>query len=556
MQIVKESSEFHQYAFEFPFSWAIVEFCKSLKSKYGWEEFNYREGKWRFNSPEIAQEIQARFPDAVVQTEDLADVPTVPTTKPFDSVEPSKIIVTGLKLDLREYQKAGIQYLTAANGRAILADQPGVGKTAQALGFLVHNKIKRTLVVCPASAKSVWEKEVKKWTKLNSFVVDGSFKKIGLPQLMKIYQDYQVMIVNYDLLIKFYPLLMRSGFECLIGDEFHAIKNNSAQRTKAFKAIASGIPKIILLSGTPMLNRPVELFNGLNVLDPKSWPNWYKFTLRYCAGFRDRFGWNSSGASNIDELKEKIKPYFLRRTKSDVLKELPPKNFIDLPMELAPDIQTRYEAAERDLARFLRDYKKKNTDEIRRSLAAEKLVRLNSLRQITTEGKLETAIELIDQLIDNEEKVVVFSVYNAPLEALKERYGTQAVILTGKTPVKERGAMIESFQSNPKTKIFLGGTNAAGTAITLTAASNLIFVDYDYVPAIMEQAADRIHRMGQEADSVNIYQIYAKNTIDDWMVDLLRGKQRLIGQLIDGNASEEEHSIINNLFNNVEKKYE
>ncbi|MCK9369496.1 DEAD/DEAH box helicase [Candidatus Dojkabacteria bacterium] len=582
LEIIEEKSNYHCYAFTFPFSPYILEFCRDLKKKYGWEEFNFDEGKWRFSLPIIIREIKNYLPDVVISikqdpntvfSEQERGLLTPETVQKFDTaIEEAKtdlfnkaqqvkqqknptIDIKGLKLLLYDYQKLGVEFLTAAGGRAILADGMGSGKTAQSIAYLVHNKIPKTLVICPASVKFAWESEINKWSKLKPLVIDGKFWNIkSISSGIELLSEHDVIIINYDLLNKFKKLLLVARFDCLVVDEYHMIKNSRSIRAKLTKLISLSIPKIILLSGTPMLNRPIELFNGLNILDSKTWNSWWKFSIRYCNGHRDRFGWNTSGASNLDELKERISPYFLRRTKQEILTELPPKNFIDIPILLSPEIQKTYNTAENNLAKFLKDIKNKSDDEVKRSLSAEKLVKLNELRQITTSGKLETAKELIDQIIDNGEKVVVFSVYNSPLEQLNAHYGSKSVLVTGKTASELRGSMVQEFQTNPNIQIFLGGTRAAGIGITLTAASNVIFLDFDWVPAMMEQAMDRIHRIGQEAESINIYQIYAKDTIDDYMRNLLSEKQTIVDKLISGNSDSEE-SYVKSLFKNLELKY-
>lgn len=572
MKIYKEKSEYHELAWEFTFKPDAIDWIHNFLQAQrpegdGWKDisFDKEAKKWRFSKLEFVNFIKQKYPEVEIEPGIQAGALETQLAKQgleqaqtVKNLTDSNLIVQGLKESLYNYQKLGVEFLTLAHGRGILADAPGVGKTAQALGFLAHNKIAKTLVICPASVKYAWESEVKKWTKLKSCVIDNKNAiDVSLEFLNDIAEEYNIFIINYDLLRKYGGMLQALHFDCLIVDEFHAIKNNKAQRTKLVKAIALKIPKVILLSGTPMLNRPVELFNGLQILDPHTWNNWFDFTKRYCGAYRGRWGWDTSGATNIEELRQRIEPYFLRRTKEEVLKELPPKNYIEVPIRLPEEIKKLYYQAEANLAEFLKTYKTKSQEDIRRSLAAEKLVKLNELRQLTTKGKVETAEDLIDQLLENEEKVIVFSIYNEPLEYLRNKYKTKSVILTGKTPVSERGELIRVFQANPGVKVFLGGTASAGTGITLTAASNVVFIDYDWVPAIMEQASDRAHRIGQTAESVNIYQIYAKDTIDDYMVKLLAEKRNLISYLIDGKVPEQkEQSVVETIFKNVERKYE
>lgn len=576
MRVYKDKSAYHKYAWEFAYDQSVVDFIHDeLQQRHeggdGWRliSFDKEAKKWRFSELWILSLIQQRYPHVEVELDSgtvskAVEQEAVVSTYSQQLDEANKvkergtplIEVRGVKQPLYDYQKLGVEFLTAAGGRAILADAPGVGKTAQTLAFLVHNKIEKTLVICPASVKYSWENEAKKWTNFKPFVIDSRLSKKSITDFTKIISEFDIFIVNYDLLKKYFPIISNLRFDCLVLDEFHAIKSNTAQRTKLTKAIAKKIPKVVLLSGTPILNRPSELYNGLNILDPIKWGNWMAYIKRYCGAYMGRWGLDLSGATNLDELHEKIKPYFLRRTKQEVLKELPPKNFIQVPVRLSATVESMYKRVEEDLAKFLLEYRDRTVEEVKKSLAAEKLVKLNELRQLTTVGKLETAQDLITQLVENQEKVIVFSVYNAPLEELHRMLGGKSVLLTGKTQTSERGEMVRRFQEDDQIKVFLGGTKAAGVGITLTAASNVVFLDYDWTPAIMEQAADRAHRIGQSADSVNIYELYARDTIDDYMAEILAEKKSVVSKIIDGKDTEDQQaSTVNTIFKNIERKY-
>ena len=261
-----------------------------------------------------------------------------------------------------------------------------------------------------------------------------------------------------------------------------------------------------------------------------------------------------SGASNLDELSARIKKYFIRRTKEEVLKDLPPKRIVHVPVNLPIEYQSEYNAALRDFKRYLKEVKLFSDEETKKSLQAEKLVRMGYLRQIASIGKLRHVEELIDNMLDSEEKIVVFSSYNAPLKKLKEIYGKSAVMLIGSTPIKERKQIIDSFQTNKDIKIFLGGIKSSGVGITLTAASTAIFVDQSWVPADHVQASDRLHRIGQEAESVTIYQFYARGTIDEYMKEVLEEKQHIINKIMGGETVKEKQiSIFDDTFNKLMK---
>jgi len=257
----------------------------------------------------------------------------------------------------------------------------------------------------------------------------------------------------------------------------------------------------------------------------------------------------------LEELKGRIDKYFLRRTKDEVLKELPPKNRVEIPINLPKEERKQYDLVESNLVKYLKEYKKDKTPkDIMKSLQAEKLVKLNLLREINAMGKIPTAKELIDGIIEADEKVLVFSSFNAPLLELAEMYEENSVVLLGDTPIDERGDIVSKFQNNPETKIFFGGTRSAGVGITLTAASHIIFLDLPWTPADLEQSENRAHRPGAEYQSLNIYTIISKNTIDGFMKKLLDRKQAIIDVLID-DTSESEDDPLEEYYNQLKLKY-
>lgn len=458
--------------------------------------------------------------------------------------------IKNIKGSLYDYQKIGIEFLLNSGGRALLADSPGVGKTAQALGFVAHSGFQRTLVVCPASVKFCWSDEIIKWTNLTSFVVEPNtiFKDIPF--------STNVIIINYDVLKKYFNELMKYKFDVLIGDEVQMIKSTSAIRAKAFKAISRNIPNVIMLTGTPVLSRPVEIFNCLNIIDPQTWNNFYSYAVKYCDGKRGYWGFECKGATRLDELREKISKYFLRRTKEEVLKELPPKTFIDIPINLNEEYRSAYNLVEENLIKYLRENKNKTDKQILRSLAAEKLVKLNLLREISAGSKIQTAKELIDTIIEAGEKVLVFSSFNAPLKELSDLYDENSVMIIGETPVDERGQLVKKFQEDKNIQVFLGGTKSAGSGITLTAASNIICLDLPWNPADMEQQINRAHRPGAIYQNLNIYTIIARVSVDDFLKKLLKCKQEIIDRLIEGKEIEDStDGMVDDYLREVGLKY-
>jgi SWI/SNF-related matrix-associated actin-dependent regulator 1 of chromatin subfamily A len=252
-----------------------------------------------------------------------------------------------------------------------------------------------------------------------------------------------------------------------------------------------------------------------------------------------RFGYEAKGATNLDDLRQKISRYFLRRTKDQILTELPPKNRVDVPIKLEGEHKVNYDKVSSEFVKFLRENKGKRDREILKSLNAEKLVKINYLREIGAMGKLNAVRELIDSILESGEKVLVFCSFNEPLKVLRDEY-PDSVLILGEVDVKDRGELVKKFQNDPKCRVFFGGFKSAGVGITLTAASNAIMIDHSWNPADMSQAEDRMHRLGQVADSVNIYQFIARGTIDEFMIKLLDRKQKIFDVVIDAEKVERE----------------
>jgi SWI/SNF-related matrix-associated actin-dependent regulator 1 of chromatin subfamily A len=566
MQLIVEKSKYHAYAFVFPFSLDALDFCRKLKDQYGWRNFSFVQGKWRFADLGIAWIIKEKYPAVVAspemqvkmdfyKSEKLAERDRTKAALEIKDKKEASIDIKGLKLPLYEYQKIGVEFFINNNGRAILADAPGAGKSFQALAYLVHEQIQKAVVVCPASVKYSWKSEVIKWTHLKPFVISSNMKLIDV---IKGVADANVVIINYDILGKFIKFLVTIKFEAMICDESHYLKTPTAVRTKMVKQLVENISKKLLLSGTPMLSRPVELFTSLQIIDPINWVSYHEYTVRYCNGHNGPWGWDARGASNLEELNKKICRYYIRRNKSDILPELPPKRYIDRVVELNKEHRFMYDLAEESLSDYLKEVKNKSDGEIEKSMFAEKLVQLNELRSITTSGKLEQAKEIIDEVVDGGEKILVFSCYNEPLEKLFELYSKESVIITGQTKDVVRQMAIEEFQNNPNRKIFFGGIKSAGVGITLTAASTVLFLDYSWTPADHIQAADRVHRPGQTAESITIYQMVAQDTIDSDMQELLAEKQGIINAVLEQNSNEtiEAIDLRNDLINRFDKKHD
>lgn len=539
MEINILNSTYHSLAFTYPYDPKVVEFCRMLKGSWGFQQFSFENAHkaWVFSDPRILSAIVTKFPECKVSdevkkfldktaTEKLEEEGRLHELTDLKESDDSNIKIPGMKGELYPYQRVGVDFLVKSGARAILADDPGLGKTLQTIGAILVLRPERSLIICPATMKYTWESEVKKWSDLSAVVIDSK------TVISEIDLNTKVWIVNYDLLKRHLPELVKIEFGFLGLDEAHYIKTSNTQRSRAIRILARQTPHVVMLTGTPVLNRPVEIFNPLSILDPKTWNNWHRFTDRYCAARYTRFGRDVSGASNVEELKNKLDKYILRRRKEDVLKDLPEKVRVEVPVDLRGDSSVAYRKAFNNFGKFLRENKGKNDTEIIRALQAEKLVRINTLREIATHSKIDDAAELIENIVQSGQKIIVFSSFVEPLRQLSYRFAEQCVILTGETSNEDRFKVVKQFQEDPETKIFLGGIKSAGVGITLTEASNVLFLDYSWTPADHKQAEDRAHRIGSTHDSITIYQMRARGTIDDIMFKMLEKKRGVVESII------------------------
>ena len=430
-----------------------------------------------------------------------------------------------------EHQKVAIEKLLA-NNKFILADDMGLGKTTSAVIAALESEAKKILIVCPASLKINWEREIRNYSDRKILIVEG--RKWG--------STFDFYIINYDIIKNYhttdksedsddYKLLVNAGFDLAIVDEAHYVSNNTAQRTRLLNDVLEQIPKVWLLTGTPMTSRPINYFNLLKIVDSPLTLNWQTYVRRYCKGFQFRVGnrkvWNTSGASNLDELREQTKSYVLRRMKTDIL-DLPEKIVTPIFVELNSKM---YDEEMDDFTRISNDNKDKETISVT-------LNRLMKVRQLISYEKIPYTCEIIDRCLEQGKKVIVLTNFTMTLDMLHEKYKKNSVTLDGRMSKDKRQDAVDKFQNEKKYQIFIGNIKAAGVGITLTAAEVVIMNDLSFVPADHSQGEDRAYRYGQK-NSVLVYYPIFENTIERVIYNILQKKKGVIDQVMgDGEYSE------------------
>lgn len=415
---------------------------------------------------------------------------------------------------LRPYQKEAVRRLCRLNGRGIISFPPGCGKTAIATSYFRVNLDKLPLlVICPAFMKIHWQRELLHWGGLSSYICSGKDPK---PPKKK----YPVWIINYELLQSWLDVLAKK-FSSIIIDECQMVANKSTNRSEAFLALAKHTKHIIPISGTPIKNRPREFYTILHALDPKMFHNEWNFLHHFCSP-RIVYGcWNFDGASNIEELHELVSNYMIRKERAEILPDLPTKMRYVIPMEL--ENKNVYKEAEDEIEGLLKKNKKKE--------AHEKLMELSNT---AFPLKKKSVCAWIDNWLQNnpDDSLVIMAYHHAVIDYLKDKY-EDAIVIDGRKPSDKRQELVDKFQAG-KSRILIGQIMAAGIGFSMDKAHTMVIAEVCYVPGDLEQAEDRILRMTQLADKVEIYYLVGEGTIEDSMLDTVESKANKLSRILDG----------------------
>ena len=459
---------------------------------------------------------------------------------------PDLTIPHSLKIQPYPYQLKGI-----ARGlelkRFMNCDEPGLGKTLQSIATINLANAFPCLVICPSSLKINWQREWEKFTDKKAMVLTDKVRDTWT----FFYQTgmHQVFIVNYESLKKYFVQRIKKAegwtlrdvefrnsinlFKSVIIDESHRCKSASTQQAKFCKGICTGKEWVIELTGTPVVNRPKDLIPQLAILNRMDDFGGYKpFVNRYCSGQRE--------ASNLKELNFNLWKYCMfRREKSLVLTDLPDKIRQVNTCEITN--RKEYMDAERDLIMYLQKYKDADDEKIEKALRGEVMVRINILRQISARGKVRDVIEFVKDFRENGKKIILFCSLHEVVDQLK-RYFPTAVSVTGRDSQDEKQRAVDSFQNNPKADIIICSIKAAGVGLTLTASSNVAFVEFPCTYADCCQCEDRAHRIGQK-DSVTCYYFLGRRTIDEKVYRIIQEKKN-IANAVTGSTEDIEENIV------------
>ena len=479
--------------------------------------------------------LLARVTTLAAEGRHLAELETLSRARESD------FFVAGLGGTLHPFQRAAVAYALRTR-RTFLADEQGLGKTIQALAALHAADAFPALVVCPASLRLNWGREIERWLPGRSVEILGAGRAPS--------GRAEIAVLNYDSLHKHVPALQAVGLRALVLDESHYCKSAKARRTKAARSLAKGLREdalLLALTGTPVLNRPAELMAQLTLLG----------RLEDAGGYK-RFRHVYSKGQELDILHRRLRQVgFVRRRKSEVLQQLPAKQRSVVAVEI--DNRAEYRHAECDVVEWLRRHaeqeaqflasiahlapqarteaaRARGEDAAQRAARAEPLVRLTKLKLLAALGKLGAVIDWVRGFEETEEKLVVFAHHREVVDGLLRAFPGAAQLVAADAPA-ERQAAIDRFQSDPDCRLMISTTQVGGVGITLTAASNVAFVELGWNPAAHDQAEDRLHRIGQ-SEQVTAWYLLAADTVDEKIAALIEDKRALIAAASDGELPE------------------
>ena len=454
------------------------------------------------------------------------------------AIEAEPIWLAGLKHGelVRPYQwVAPHMFSTGGHDRLLIADDMGLGKSLQALLCILSGQYQRVLIVCPSVVKMNWANEVEKWTEMNTSLIYGHKKE---------YEVSDITIINYDLLHARVEELLRDDYDCIVFDECHTLKNQKTQRTQAAKRLATWptVKGMIAMSGTPILNRPSEIFTVLNMLKPFTFNNYYLFGKKYCGAIHNGYGWDFDGASNIETsddgvtppLNHLLKDIMLRRTMDDPRLSDQMPDLLQTIVEV--DIsRTQYDIVYNTLMDELEHYRTTGSGSVPPGLL---LNILTDLRHAAGRAKVKAAVDwMLDYHKTYQKPLVVFAHHKDVVEALSDIPSVSRAFITGSTVDSYRQSKISEFQEG-KLPFLICSTLAMKEGINLDAADTTLFVEREWVPAHERQAASRVRRITQESDVCHQVILSAANTVDSHFDKVVNEKAAIVKAALDGSEGD------------------
>ncbi|XP_031285771.1 SWI/SNF-related matrix-associated actin-dependent regulator of chromatin subfamily A-like protein 1 isoform X2 [Pistacia vera] len=537
-------------AAKFPYDPVLVGAFRKIP-KATW---NAKERIWMFpiSSLSSAETILSEISGYKVEVENLDSLvrrAIAAASVTSDLQEKYDQIPSHIESKLLPFQRDGVRFALKHGGRVLLADEMGLGKTIQAIAIATCVRdFWPVLILAPSSLRLHWASMIQQWLDVPSSDIvvvlsqlGGSnrsgFTIVSSSTKSTVHLDGLFNIISYDVVPKLQNVLIATDFKVVIADESHFLKNAQAKRTTAALPIIKKAQYAILLSGTPALSRPIELFKQLEALYPDVYKNVHEYGNRYCKG--GIFGMYQ-GASNHEELHNLMKAtVMIRRLKKDVLSELPVKRRQQVFLDLAEKDMKPINALFRELEVIKGKIKAcKSEGEIQTLKFSEKNL-INKIYTDSAEAKIPAVLDYLETIIEAGCKFLIFAHHLSMLDSIHNfllKKKVRCIRIDGSTPAASRLALVTDFQDKDDIKAAVLSIKAGGVGLTLTAASTVIFAELSWTPGDLIQAEDRAHRIGQ-VSSVNIYYLLANDTVDDIIWDVVQSKLENLGQMLDGHEN-------------------
>ena len=465
--------------------------------------------------------------------------------------------------NLYRFQKQGIIFGIKKYSRLLIADEMGVGKTVQAIGLsCLYQKDWPVLVICPSSLKFAWRDEITLWL--------GEVLKKDEVQVIKhskneFKEDKKYYIISYDLSVRMIDKIIEKKFNYIIADEAHYLKSRSAKRTMSLTPILQRSKRVVLLTGTPILAKPMEIFSLLHIFRPDKFKGFKEFGTRYCDPKMLPFGlidW--SGSSNSRELNSILNKLMIRRLKKDVLSQLPPKKRQKIEIATDSKVIKRLKIfMEKSSKKFeellgtqieldklginaedinISNKKEKDSDNKSKDNEEESILnKFNKAYSMTGEAKLPGIRDYVNYLVDNSCKFLIFAHHSEVLDAIEDVIIDDKIgyiRIDGKVAIDKRQDLVNKFQTDEECLVAILSITACATGLTLTKASTVVFAELHFTPSIMIQAEDRAHRIGQDAGCVNIHYLVGEDTLDVLLFRKLNEKQNIVSTTLDNKSKD------------------
>lgn len=433
------------------------------------------------------------------------------------------------------------------NIRVLCSASMGLGKTFMSLLVAMkHPNWRPIIVVCPASIKHQWLHEITMALGERAEILSTRKCRKG-----KIDMTAPIVVINYDILRDWMPFLLKLKAKLLIVDESHYAASRSSIRTRQIKKLAKAVPNMIALSGTPLTNRPSELWPILHCLRPDLYPSFMPFAWNYCAPKKNFMGfWQYNGAANLGILHRRLKQNaMVRIRREDVIAQLPKKQRIVLPVDLSK--RSEYDRATSDFMGWLGDVSPERLSSASRAVGFAKA---EALKQLSAKLKMPTVLEWIDDFLqESEGKLIVFGTHRKVVGTIHERYGN-SVLVNGSVTGDKRNLAVRKFQTDPKCRLLVGNIQAAGVGLNLTAADTVLFVELGWKPGEHSQAEDRCYARIGDLHGATIFYLVGRDTIEEELCRMIQRKQKVISAVLDDGKTDKDFDLFDALCVSLKRK--